>query len=160
MKKFKILLIVSLIVSCLLLWFDQSRSFYCLKDDKCITIWKRLGDKCYVIPGKYYGLFKPRNRSYIKSSNAQYMTLFFNKNDSLTMFVMDEGSHLSEGEKFIIFNCNRENDWNIIELTKHNESDIYKENALKKYQDLLPTVSCIRIDVKENYALDCNGKQL
>jgi len=46
---------------------DIARSFYCISEDKCITLWKRNG-YCYIIPGKYYGIFSPKD-NYVKTDN-------------------------------------------------------------------------------------------
>jgi len=76
-----------LLIALFLVWFDQSRSFYCLSNDKCITVWKRLGNECYIIPGKYYGILKPSD--YVKTTNDNALTLIY---DSLS------------GYDFVIFN--------------------------------------------------------
>ena len=49
------------------------RNFYCLFDNQCVTVWKRIGGSCYIITGKYYGLFKPKE--YIKTENLNAITL-------------------------------------------------------------------------------------
>jgi hypothetical protein len=54
-------LLLSFVVVCLcLLFIQEKRSFYYNSDKtQCVTIWKRFGGKCIVIPRKYIGLFKP-----------------------------------------------------------------------------------------------------
>lgn len=71
----KILGILILIIGGLYLWVDQSRSFYCLADGKCVTVWKRAGGKCYIIAEKYYGLLVPDE--YIETKNLNAITLLF-----------------------------------------------------------------------------------
>lgn len=53
----KLIAVILFFIAAFLVWFDLSRAFYCLSDDKCVTVWKRLGNKCYVVPGKYYGIY-------------------------------------------------------------------------------------------------------
>ncbi|WP_436834492.1 hypothetical protein [Parapedobacter sp. DT-150] len=65
----------SLLVSILLIFAgtDQFRSFYCLSENQYLTVWKRLGGKCYIIPGKYFGIFKPS--MYIETTNDNGLTI-------------------------------------------------------------------------------------
>lgn len=55
---------------------DQSRSFYKLEDGKEVTIWKRIGGRCYVIPYKYYGIIKPSSCA-IETVNTGGITLIW-----------------------------------------------------------------------------------
>jgi|SRR5699024_7750468 len=71
-----------LLIAIGLIIIDQTRSFYCLERGKCITVWKQLGNKCYIIPGKYYGLFKPDN-AYIKTTNTNLITVIWQNNHSI-----------------------------------------------------------------------------
>lgn len=62
------------------IWFDQSRSFFKASNGEYITMWKRLGGTCYLIPGKYYGLIKPGD-GYIKTENKNESVAFYWKNN-------------------------------------------------------------------------------
>ncbi|MBW3520483.1 hypothetical protein KO524_15075 [Flavobacterium sp. NKUCC04_CG] len=55
---------------------DQSRSFYKLEDGKEVTVWKRIGGICYVIPYKYYGIIKPSSCA-IETVNTGGITLIW-----------------------------------------------------------------------------------
>ncbi|WP_430613538.1 hypothetical protein [Flavobacterium sp. JP2137] len=55
---------------------DQSRSFYKLEDGKEVTVWKRIGGICYVIPYKYYGIVKPSSCA-IETVNTGGITLIW-----------------------------------------------------------------------------------
>lgn len=60
-------------------YFIEKRDFYYNKDrTECITIWKRIGGKCLVIPGKYFGLWKP-NEEYLETTNKNSLTLIWTK---------------------------------------------------------------------------------
>ena len=63
-------------IACLLVWFDQSRKQFCLSDDKCVTVWKRIGGNCYIIPGKYDKWTKPQN-DYILIDNLESLTIIW-----------------------------------------------------------------------------------
>lgn len=70
--RIKILAILILLIS-VFVWFDQSRSFYYLSEKQCFTVWKRLGNKCYIVSGKYFGIIKPSR--YIKTTNDNALTI-------------------------------------------------------------------------------------
>ncbi|MBB5647912.1 hypothetical protein [Pedobacter cryoconitis] len=60
-------------------YFVEKRSFYYNKDKtECITIWKRLGGKCLVIPGKYIGLWKPSGE-YLETTNKNSLTFVWKR---------------------------------------------------------------------------------
>ncbi len=77
MKKFLKIFSCSFISFAILyLIIDQSRSFYKLEEGKEVTVWKRIGGKCYVIPYKYYGIIKPISCA-IESVNTGGVTLIW-----------------------------------------------------------------------------------
>lgn len=63
--------------------FDYKRHFITSKDNnKSFTIWQRFGNKCYVIPGKYYSPFSPKS-NFIETVNYRnYIGVVFNTEDS------------------------------------------------------------------------------
>ncbi len=48
------------------IWKDQSRDYYCFSDGKCFTVWRH-GSGCYLIPGKYHGIFAPKDDYILKT---------------------------------------------------------------------------------------------
>jgi hypothetical protein len=72
----KMILFFFIVILLLFGWYGESRKFFCLEDGKCITVWKTYNNVCYVIPGKYYGLWAPSN-NFIKTSNLNELTIFF-----------------------------------------------------------------------------------
>ena len=44
-----------------------------------ITIWKRHGDKCYIIPGKYWGLFAPKHNFALSKNINEIDIIWLNK---------------------------------------------------------------------------------
>jgi hypothetical protein len=46
-----------------------------------LTIWQRIGNNCYIIPGKYYGIVPPSS-NYIKTVNYRnYIGILWNTSD-------------------------------------------------------------------------------
>lgn len=75
-KVVKILSFIILFSGIIYLIIDQSRSFYKLESGKEVTVWKRIGGKCYVIPYKYYGIIKPSS-CVIETVNTGGVTLIW-----------------------------------------------------------------------------------
>lgn len=153
----KIIGVVLLLIVVLLIWFDQSRTFYCLSEDKCITVWKRLGNKCYIIPGKHYGVLNPSG-NYIKTTNTQYLTLYFSDDIPNEMIVRNQGSSAGEKGGYEIVNNLSEN-LLITEYSDDYRDILYKADAVK-FKDVKATTEYIDINIKENYATDKRGKKL
>ncbi|MBL7737358.1 MAG: hypothetical protein JNL51_18005 [Chitinophagaceae bacterium] len=152
----KMICAVLFFLAALLTWLDQSRSFYCLSENKCITVWKRLGDKCYVIPGKYYGVFKPTN--YIKTTNTQYLTIYFSSDVPNKMIVRNQGSSTGEKGGYDIVNNLPEN-FDIVEYSEEYRAILYKPDAIK-FKDVKSNTDYLTINIKENYSTDKIGKKI
>ncbi len=131
---------------CLLLltWFDQSRTFYCLPGDKCITVWKRIGGICYVIPGKYFSLFKPNN-SHVRTSNGGGFTVIWENSEDLII-----SSHVP------VEIISRPSDKVRIKLYSSNEVlfDSLYTSYDGKYRRFKEGVEYINVDILENYAIN------
>jgi hypothetical protein len=138
------------IVGGLLLWYDQSRRYYCLDAGQCITVWKRLGGVCYVIPGHYSSVSSP-SKNYIQCLNTNILTLFWTKQQ------MDRIIVLSEYDLEIV---NRDTSGFI--LAKYDSlavSEIYDIDA-KRMNEVKVGVDLMEVHIKENYAYDKNGNRL
>lgn len=156
-KLFIVLGTILLLVAIMLIWFDQSRSFYCLSENRCITVWKRLGNKCYIIPDKYYGVFNPTD-NYIRTTNTQYLTLYFSTHIPKTIIVRNQGNSTGEVGEYEIVNILK----NIVEIVDYSEEYkkiLYKPNALN-FIDVESQTEYIDLGIKENYATDKTGKKL
>lgn len=145
------LFIVIAIVS-LLLWYDQSKNYYCLSEDKCITVWKRLGGDCYIISGKYSGWFSPSN-DYVKTSNTQYLTLYYSNKLPDNVIIRNqgtsgglEGGYEITGDTFVKY-------------TDELKELLYRKNATY-HKDIKEGVGFIDLDIKESYAKDNYGTKL
>jgi len=89
MKMIKgLVLSLAVICSCILL-IQEKRNFYYNSDKtKCVTIWKRLGGKCIVIPRKYIGLFKP-DEEYLETTNHNSLTIIWEKGDKYDLIIFN-----------------------------------------------------------------------
>ena len=72
----RLMLYFSIFTLLIMGWYGESRSFYCLDNGKCITVWKTYNNVCYIIPGKYFGILKP-SKNVIESSNNNNLTIYF-----------------------------------------------------------------------------------
>jgi hypothetical protein len=151
----KALTISILVICAVYLAFDQSRSFYCLSDARCITVWKRVGGACYVVNGKYYGLFKP-SKSFLKTTNTQSFTFYFIDEFPTKIFVKDQGSTLGGIKNFIIKN---KNIFEFIEYDPSIDALIYQDGTTK-FNEVRESVGYIDLDIKENYAVDKYGRKI
>lgn len=143
-KLIKNISLLLFLVAIILVAIDQTRSFYCLSNNKCVTVWKRLGNKCYVIPGKYYGILKPTD-DYVKTANT----------NSITIIWLDNNSWLIDADKNVeIFNDSTHS--TLIQL--YNNEKSYNDSLYTyfdgKYQKYKKNVNYMSIDIKENYVLD------
>lgn len=147
------LLIFFGILFVLLVWYGEKRSFFCVGNEKCVTVWKTYGNVCYIVPGKYFGLIKPSD-NYVLTTNINDVTIYW-----------DEGLN-----KSIIVRCEKE--FKIINKSKdkitihsfYDDADYYS-NLLyninpRHFSDVKNNVNFISLYIKENYAIDKKGKKL
>lgn len=142
-----------ILIGLLVVWVGESRKFYCLDEDRYITVWKTFGDICYVVPGKYFGLIRPLD-NYIKTTNTNYMTLYWTNQLPKSIVVRCE-------KEYQIFNEDK-TDITIIDYQGNHEfldKTIYIEGA-KKFNDIKADAGFIDLIIKENYALDKTGAKL
>lgn len=94
-------------------WYGESRKFVPFPNGKYVTVWKTYNNKCYVIIGKYYGLFEPSlEYAYIKTTNVSLgVDLIWKTNSNTIIAQMDSGSVLhsnpSTKVQIIDYNLNR-----------------------------------------------------
>ncbi len=142
--------IVLLLIAVFLVWFDQSRRFYCLSDDKCVTVWKRLGNKCYVVPGKYYGVSKP-SKSYVKTININSIDIVWQDINSLLVLSKDEVKIFNKSTSSLSIEL-------YDDKKNHNDSMYtFFHNGYRKYN---AEAEYIGINIKENYAWNNKGEKI
>ena len=138
---------------------DGVKSFYCLSDDKCITVWKRTDGKVYIIPGTYESNDKP-TVIHIQTINKQFLTLYFSnkKGFSYKIIVRDEGNLESNLKSYSIEN-DVKGEWEFLEYSDSYRSILYEPNAVK-FKDVKKSTDYLTINIQENYATDKSGKKL
>jgi len=151
MKIFKLLFTAVALLLFLLIWFDQSRSFYCIDSKHCVTVWKRLGGVCYIVPRKYYGILKPSD-NYIKTDNNNIITILWEEN---TNNIIIDGV-----DSFAIKNKN-DNQYLMIDYSSNKN---YFDSSLTtfdgQYHRYKDSIYRIDINIFEGYATDNKGRRL
>jgi len=149
----RILLFFTLVIVLIMIWFGESRKFFCLGDGNCVTVWKTYNNVCYIIPGKYYGIVKP-SEQYIESSNTNLITIYFSK-ELPNAFIFQ-----SSGEMKIYNGGNREFlFYDYAKDTSRFNKILYMPDAVKR-SDIKADAGLMDIDIRENYATDKSGKKL
>lgn len=135
------------------IYYGESRSFFCLNNGRCVTVWKTYNHVCYIIPGRYYGILKPSSINYIQSSNWSNVDIIWkgNSND-ITVYSGDESTqiiHNSPGGIRIF-------DYKL--QKKHNDGLFTSfDGTCLTYNKNLERIS---LYIEYEYALDKNGKDL
>ena len=130
-----------------IIWIDQKRTFYRFLDND-ITVWKCLGDKCYILPYKYYGLTAP-DEDYISTSNGNTLNLIFEgdtSNNSYRIIVSGIDPYQIVSKSKIIDSKNIQN---------FNSIYTYMEGHYRYYKK---SVNFISFNIKELSANDKNGR--
>lgn len=131
------------------------RSFYCLSEDKCITVWKKDNNSAFIILGKYYSAKKPSD-NYVRLNDITnavdwYASVIFTKNDKLLVDVVnDKTKVVSKSSKGIIELYNNKK-------TLNDSLYTYFDGKYRRYKN---NVEYISIDIKENYATDKTGNKI
>ncbi len=143
--------VLVIIFAGVLFYYKQSRDFYCLSEDKCVTVWKRPGGTCYVIPGKYYGVTRPSN-DYVETANSSSMDIIWGDRPSTIIVVKDEEARILNNSKdkllIIDHNANR---------TKYDSIYTYFDGQYRRYKK---STAFISLFIKENYATTNDGRKL
>lgn len=129
--------------------FDQSRSIYCLTSEKCITVWKRLGGKCYIIPEKYFGRKRPAG-AYIKTTNTNRLHVIWQNENSILVTSKEDIIYVQSTSKMRI---------KLYQENKEVYDSLYTflDGSYRKYKE---EVNFLSIDVKENYVRNNKGQKV
>lgn len=79
--RFRFLIGIGIFIILLIMWYDQSRDFFFFEEGKSITVWKRLGGACYIIPGRYYSPLKPSGCYVSTTSNGNFCVVWESTED-------------------------------------------------------------------------------
>lgn len=152
MKKIlKLFLVFITITAVLFIWYDQSRSFFKATNGEYITMWKRYGGICYLIPGKYYGITKPNN-NYVETENKnEYVDfLWFNNKSNYLLYsgnVTDKIYNTDNADFRIINYLNDKQTNDSLFMEKKGHYSHYKKGVAR-----------LGINILEGYASDGTGK--
>lgn len=147
-KRWYLLIFIFLI----LFWYGEKRKFYCMDNNKCITVWKTYNNTCYITSGKYYGLIKPSG-NYIKTTNLNDVTFFWS--DKLPNKIIIEGENLE-------INNNSKLETVFLKYSDNTEkykSIIYKPHA-EKHNDINEDANYMNLYIQESYATNRNGVRI
>jgi hypothetical protein len=148
-------LIIYLVIDSLA--FNGVRSFYCLSDDKCVTVWKKTNGEVFIIPDKYVENSEP-SVSHIKTINKQFLTLYFSEEIPQKIVVRDQGNLESNLKRYTI-EKREKGKWEFLEYSEEYKSILYGQDA-KKFKDVKLVADYLTINIHENYATDKTGKKL
>jgi hypothetical protein len=149
----RILLYFLVLILFILAWFGESRRFFCLESGECITVWKTYNNVCFIIPGKYYGIFRPSG-NYIETSNSNNLTIYFTREFPNSLIYKSENVLVTKNDikqPFVFYDYNTD--------TSKFDEILYLPNA-KKNNDLKDNAQFIEIFTHENFALDKHGNKL
>lgn len=155
LAKYGICLLLEILgVIAFFIWRDQSRTTYSFSNGTQVTVWKRLGGTCYVIPGSYSGFTKPKP-PYIETSNAQYLTLYLADRFPKTLITRPQGTASGIEGAFKIVDGGS-GDWEIILYDESWREKLYDPGATR-LNDVAADVDFLDIDIHDGTAIGKHG---
>ncbi|AMR34234.1 hypothetical protein A0256_23670 [Mucilaginibacter sp. PAMC 26640] len=150
MKKALLLLIILLFAA--IVWRVEYRSFYYLKNGKCVTVWKAYDGLCYIIPRKYNGVLKPSAESYLVTPYTKGLDIIWQENSNNII------ANLEDEKNQIIHNCPSG-----IQIANYNLNKRYNDSLYLyfdgEYYRYKKNVDYLTLNIKEEYAYDKKGKR-
>jgi hypothetical protein len=143
-RTIQILGLTALILGVTYFVIDQTRSIYCLSNEKCITVWKRVGGSCYLVPERYYGILKPTE--YIKTENSNSLTILYDANSKYDFIILND-----YGKRLEVITS----DTKIKYFTYEERDDFIKKYFINNR--IKPRLKYLQIDIGENLAV-VNGE--
>lgn len=144
----KFLLIIAVLILCLRL-YDQGRTTYCLDGTKCITVWKRIGGKCYIILEKYDGLTAPRN-NFVETSNKDDIDIIWLNNNHIYIYSKFDAEFNFKNSKSVTIHNYR------IDKKNNDRKFLFFDGEYNRYK---PEIQYLSINIKDNYALGSKGER-
>lgn len=151
MKKIlKVFITLVGIIGLLFVWNEQSRSFFKATNGEYVTMWKRWGGTCYLIPGKYYGITKPTD-NYIETKNtASGDFIWNNENSKYVLFSGGKDCKIINNDstkiKIINYLDNKQKNDSLY-TEKYGYYNVYKKGVIR-----------LSIDILEGYAGNGTGE--
>lgn len=148
-KTSKFIIYFLLFIGLFLGWFAYKRHFYCISENKCVTVWKRIGGKCYIIPGKYYGITTPQN--YVEAGNL----------DDVDVIWVNQNNLIINGNPDLKFVNKHTNKFKIINYDNNKKlNDSLYLDFDGKYHRYKNNLEFIQLHIREPYATDKKGNKL
>jgi hypothetical protein len=140
----KIAGVIVLLIVMISILAEESRSFYCLSDGQCVTVWKRSANKCYIVLDKYYGLVKPTD-NYIETTNSNFCVDVIWTNDNRLLIDSSDDVTITQPSSNKNFVIERYIDNKAINDSLYT----YFDGTYNKYNKKVDVIS---LYIKENYA--------
>ncbi|MBC6610712.1 hypothetical protein H8B15_07245 [Hymenobacter sp. BT507] len=143
----KTLLIIVAIFLAIPFWYIESRNIYHV-GGKNITVWKTVGNACYIMPCAYFDIFAPNN-DYVEIMNTNMdVVIAWDKEASDTIMVYSYDKRININSRKVKF---------ILVSQEDLEEKIYekKENGLKS--KLKKNIELVSVHAFESWANDKNG---
>lgn len=134
---------------------NQSKFYYCVNDNRCITLWKKDGGDVYIVPDLYFERSIPI-KGYIKTVSTQAITFYFSDSLPNQVIVRNQSRHNKNSGYEIIGPFNNK------EFVQYNESykSILYGDKNVKFNDVKNEVDYIDLVIKENYAINKKGEKI
>jgi len=152
-KTLKIFVLIIIVIGSILIWYDQKRSFFKATNGEYMTMWKRVGGICYLIPGKYYGITKPKD-GYVEMPTLAHLTVYYS--DKLPNIILlrkesnyDYKAYAPVNKAYLFANY-------LLNKEKYRPI-IYKEETTAS-MDINKDASYLSINILESYATDETGR--
>lgn len=122
MKNKKIITVVFVLLLIVYYQLDYKRYFIESSDGKKVfTVWQRIGNNCYIIPGKYYLPFKPSENYILTKNYRNYIDIIFNPLNG------------NYADLSIYNDFEKHNLESNINIFSNNDAMMYKYGILEKY---------------------------
>lgn len=122
MRNKKIITLVSVLLLIVYYQLDYKRYFIEGSDgQKVFTVWQRIGNNCYIIPGKYYLPFKPSENYILTKNYRNYIDIIFNPSNG------------NYADLSIYNDFEKHNLTTKINVFSNNDIMMYKYGILEKY---------------------------
>lgn len=155
---FKILLVIVYIITLIMsvfFYIDYQRIFFKLNKDSYVTLWRRAGGNCYIIPNCYYGFSLPKN-NFIEMSNYETgVNLFWDNKLSNTFYVDFSFSHETNFINKIF--CTDTLNFKIVDI---NNSLFRKGDTVLNKLNLNNNLSGVTIAISDGEAYYLNGRKI
>jgi len=145
MKK---ILIILTVLGLIFLYFHEKRDYHYLDKDHCITVWKRFGGHCYIVPGKYTGWLAP-DKDYLLTDNRNAITIVYDPESSEDYIISNDYGFPIKLDTTTIK----------LKLYSSKQRQQYVNRVYEGHELIQPPKKYVMLDIKEGYVI-LNGIEL